>query len=80
MKAYFNSKRSEKVALIAIQTPFVFGRTFVFVPISSIPVDKQVKDAEFDIPDNLRVVDLVNFTTGEVVCSADGSPLKTLAV
>ena len=76
----FHSKRSEKVALIAVSVPFVFGQTFVFVPISSIPADKQVKDAEFTLPNNLRIVDLVNFTTGEVVCSADGSPLKTLAV
>ena len=75
----FHSKRSEKVALIAVSVPFVFGQTFVFVPLNSIPADKQVKDAEFTLP-NLRVVDLVNFQTGEVVCSADGSPLKTLAV
>lgn len=75
----FHSKRSEKVALIAVSVPFVFGQTFVFVPLNSIPADKQVKDAEFTLP-NLRVVDLVNFQTGEVIKSADGSPLKTLAV
>ena len=77
MKATFHSLRGEKSALIMIRKQFSFSAQPVYVPRVDLPSDIE-EGQSFDIPDNLNIVDLVDFETGEVRTTKNGEPLKTL--
>ncbi len=58
--------------------PFVFTSEAVYVPKEALPAG--IKEGEtFEIPDGFKVVDFVDFESGEVRTAKDGSPLKVLA-
>lgn len=89
-KAKYHSLRGKNSALILIkENAFVFTATAVYVPKDSIPAkalaitnteDKDNPDRIFDIPDGFKVVDFIDFESGEVRTTEDGkNVLKVLA-
>ena len=77
--AKFHSFRGEKSALIMVKSnPLVFTSDAVYVPKAAIP--EGIKEGDtFSIPDGYRIVDYVDFETGECRTARDGSHLKVLA-
>lgn len=77
--AKFHSFRGEHSALIMVkENAFVYTSTAVYVPKESIPSGIE-PGASFEIPDGFKVVDFIDFETGEARTSKDGSVLKVLA-
>jgi len=54
------------------------SQTAVYVPASQIPEGAE-KGLKLEVPDNLKIVDMVDFTTGEVRKALNGAPLKVFA-
>ena len=76
--AKFHSFRGEKSALIMVKANLlVFTATAVYVPKEAVPSDIKEGDT-FEIPDGFKIVDYVDFESGEVKTSKEGSPLKVL--
>ena len=78
-KAQFHSLRGEKSALVMVKpNAFVFSMDPVYIPRTALP--DGIKEGEsFDIPDGYKLVDIVDFETGEVRQAKDGSHLKQLS-
>lgn len=77
--AKFHSFRGEKSALIMVRAnKFVFSSSPCYVPKEALPTGI-VEGAEFEIPDGFTLVDYVDFETGEVRTTKEGTPLKVLA-
>tara|TARA_R110000868_G_scaffold209314_2_gene459006 strand:- start:787 stop:1032 length:246 start_codon:yes stop_codon:yes gene_type:complete len=77
--AKFHSLRGEKSALILVKAnALVFGHSPVYIPRTGLPAGIK-EGAEFDIPDGYTLVDIVDFETGEVRVTTDGTPLKQLS-
>ena len=57
---------------------FVFAASPVYIPRTALPEGIAEGDT-FEIPDGYKLVDLVDYDTGEVRTAKDGSALKVLA-
>ena len=78
-KLTFHSLRGEKSALCMIkQSEYEFGGTPVYVP--RAPWGESPKKGDsVEIPDNFRLIDMVDVSTGEVRTTESGEPLKVLS-
>ena len=78
-KLVFHSLRGEKSALCMVKrSEYEFGGSPVYVPRAPWGENPQKGDS-VDIPDNFRLVDMVNPETGEVRTTESGEPLKVLS-
>ena len=75
--AKFHSLRGEKSALIQVKAnKFQMQWSPAYVPKEA--VEGLVAGAEFSIPDNYRLVPIVDINTGEIRTSKDGHQLCSL--
>ena len=78
-QAKFHSLRGEKSALILVRpNQFVFSTDPVYIPKDALP-EGIVEGESFEIPDGFKLVDFIDYESGEVRTTKDGQPLKILA-
>ena len=75
--AKFHSKRGEKSALILVRAnKFSFESRPAYVPAAA--VEGMTEGEEFEIPDGFKLVEWVDYETGEIRKTESGEPLHIL--